>query len=56
MSDSTYLVIMVGIIAVVALVSVPGLFRKRCPDCGTWNSLEASNCSHCPHVFPEDGP
>lgn len=56
MSETAYLVVMVSIIAVVALVSVPGLFRKRCPECGAWNGLEANNCSHCPHMFPEDGP
>lgn len=55
-SETAYLVVMVSIITVVALVSVPGLFRKRCPECGAWNGLEAINCSHCPHVFPEDGP
>lgn len=56
LSETAYLVVMVSIIAVVALVSVPGLFRKRCPQCGAWNALEAENCSKCPHVFPEDGP
>ncbi len=55
-SETAYLMIMVSIIIVVALVSVPGLFRKRCPKCGAWNGLEANNCSHCPHIFPEDVP
>lgn len=56
MSETAYLVVMVSIITVVALVSVPGLFRKRCPECRAWSPLEAKSCSKCPHVFPEDGP
>lgn len=23
------------------------VFRVRCPNCGTWNQLEASKCSYC---------
>ena len=55
-SETAYLIVMVGIILAVAVASVPWLFRKRCPDCGAWTELEARNCRKCPHIFPEDSP
>jgi hypothetical protein len=51
-----YLAIMVGVIVVVALVTVPSLLRKRCVSCGTRNSLDARMCVKCGVAFPEEPP
>jgi ribosomal protein L40E len=49
-----YLVIMVGIIALVTAVSVPSLFLKKCPHCGKRNGLEARICRACGADLPEE--
>lgn len=56
MSANIYLGVMLAIIALVTAVSVPSLFRKRCPRCGAKNSLDAKTCKKCTAVFPEDEP
>ena len=52
-SSTIYLVIMVGIIALVTAVSVPSLFWKKCPACGKHNHLDAETCKACGAEFPE---
>ncbi len=54
LSSTLYLVIMVGIIALVTLVSVPSLFLRKCPECGKRNSLEAPVCRSCGAALPEE--
>jgi len=54
MSSTTYLAIMLGIIAVLTAVSVPSLLRKRCPKCGVKNALEAQRCKQCGFPFPDN--
>ena len=53
MSKTLYLVIMLGIIAVITIASVPSLFRKTCPKCGSRNWLEAKTCKQCGTAFRE---
>jgi len=53
LSKTLYLVIMLGIIAVITIASVPSLFRKACPKCGMKNWLEAKACKQCGAPFPE---
>jgi len=47
---------MVGIIALVTLISVPSLFVKRCPKCGRRNFLDVRACKYCGAVFQENEP
>jgi ribosomal protein L40E len=54
MPGLTYLAIMLGVIAIVAIVAAPSLFHKKCQKCGTRNSLDARACSTCGDAFPED--
>lgn len=49
-----YLVVMVGVIALTALVALPALMFKRCPGCGKINLVDARVCRTCGHVFPEE--
>ena len=53
MSKTLYLVIMLGIIAVITIASVPSLFRKTCPKCRSRNWLEAKSCKQCGTPFRE---
>ena len=53
MTSTLYLIVMLGIIILVTLLSVPSLFRKACPDCGTKNWLEAKTCKKCGKTFAE---
>ncbi len=53
MSSDTYLVVMVGVILLVAVISAPALFTKRCASCGARNRLAAPECRACQAVFPE---
>lgn len=55
MPGITYLAVMLGVIAVIAIVVIPSLLRKKCPNCGTRNSLDASVCSECGELFPDKG-
>lgn len=48
-----YLAIMLAVIAVVAIVGALRLFRKKCPDCGKPNTLDASECVECGRVFED---
>jgi hypothetical protein len=49
-----YLPVMLGIIALVTIVSVPSLFWKKCPSCGRRNILDAVTCQVCGAPFPEE--
>ncbi|HEX72428.1 MAG TPA: zinc-ribbon domain-containing protein [Candidatus Hydrogenedentes bacterium] len=51
-SQTLYLVVMVGIIAVITAISVPSLFFKKCPKCGRRNLLKATACSACGTELP----
>ncbi|GMV94474.1 MAG: hypothetical protein AMXMBFR82_42520 [Candidatus Hydrogenedentota bacterium] len=55
MPGFTYLAVMLGVIAVIAVVVIPSLLRKKCPSCGTRNSLDARVCSSCGGPFPGEG-
>jgi len=54
MTPELYALLMVGVIALVGVVVVPALLRKRCGGCGTRNPLDATMCSACRRPFPED--
>lgn len=54
MPGLTYLAVMLGIIALIAFLVAPSLFHKKCPKCGTRNSLDARVCSNCGDPFAED--
>jgi ribosomal protein L40E len=43
---------MVGIVALVALVSAPALLTNKCPHCGQRNGLEAKICRKCGGALP----
>ena len=47
MSSGLYLFIMLGVILLVTFISIPSLFRKKCPNCGTKNWIEADTCKKC---------
>lgn len=49
-----YLAVMVGVIALVTLISVPSLFTRRCPKCGARNRIEARLCRACGFELPAD--
>jgi hypothetical protein len=51
---TVYLVIMLVIIGGITVISVPSLFRRKCPQCGGKNHVEAKVCEHCGTAFPED--
>ena len=52
--SALYLIIMLGVVAVVALISVPSLIRQKCHKCGARNSLEATHCIRCGVPFPRE--
>ena len=49
-----YLALMLGIIGLITALSVPSLFRKKCPKCETRNGIEARTCKECGAPFPEE--
>jgi predicted amidophosphoribosyltransferase len=49
-----YLIAMLGVIVAVGFTCVPPLFRKRCPNCGARNTLDAASCRRCSQPFPMD--
>jgi len=51
--SALYLVVMLGIIALICAASVPSLFFKKCAKCGRRNGIETSVCKHCGTAFPE---
>jgi len=53
-SSNLYLAVMVGVIALVTVISVPSLFFKRCAGCGRRNILDAVHCRGCGMAFPEE--
>jgi len=55
-SATLYVTIMLAIIAVCTLVSVPPLFFKKCPKCGTRNFVEARKCKVCETPLPDERP
>ena len=54
MGETLYLAIMVGVIVLVAVVCVPPLLRRKCPECGARNSLDAVECRTCRAPFSQD--
>lgn len=54
MPGFTYLAVMLGVIALIAIVVIPSLFHKKCSKCGIRNSLDAKVCSGCGEPFPTD--
>ncbi len=54
MPGLTYLAVMLGVIALIAILVIPSLFHKKCSKCGTRNSLDAKVCSGCGGPFPTD--
>jgi ribosomal protein L40E len=55
MVHAVYLAVMVGVMALVTVVCVPSLLRRRCRACGARNSLESDLCSRCGTPFPDRG-
>jgi len=49
-----YLALMLGVMAVCLIVSIPSLFRKKCPNCGVRNGLDAKTCKSCQVPFAEE--
>lgn len=54
MTKMLYLALMLGIIGLITALSVPSLFRKKCPKCETRNGIEARTCKECGAPFPEE--
>ena len=54
MPGIAYLAVMLGVIALIAILVIPSLFLKKCSKCGIRNSLDARICSSCGERFPED--
>ena len=54
MPGKIYLFALLGVIALVTIVAVPSLFRKKCLKCGARNSLDAKECGGCGAPFPEE--
>lgn len=48
-----YLMVMMGIIALICAASVPSLFFKKCANCGRRSGIEAPVCKQCGTPFPE---
>ena len=44
---NVYLLIMVGIIAVVLVVTVPAMFVPKCVQCGKRNEIDTAVCTQC---------
>ena len=55
-TTTIYLLVMVGIIAVVTAVSVPSLFFRKCPACGKRNAVDADRCRACSAALPQEDP
>lgn len=53
-TEQMYLVVMVGIIAVISAIAIPSLFFKKCPQCGRRNRLDANTCAACGAALPEE--
>ncbi len=53
--DSPYLYIMLGIIVVVTAVSVPSIFRPKCPKCANRNWVSAKQCGQCGAELDAEG-
>lgn len=45
---------MLGLVALVSIVTLPGLLAKKCAECGVRNGLDATACKGCAHPFPDD--
>jgi len=54
MSETTYVLVMLGIIALIGVLVVPALIRKRCMKCGERNTLDAESCVKCKAPFPNE--
>lgn len=54
MSGKLYLLIMLGVIFLITAVSIPSLFRKKCPNCGAKNWIESKTCKKCGTVFNDE--
>ena len=54
MPGTTYVLVMLGIVALIGVLVVPALIRKRCTKCGKRNSLDAESCAKCKAPFPDD--
>jgi hypothetical protein len=54
MRENLYLFVMLAIILVMVLVTVPSLFRAKCPRCGARNRLDAKQCAKCGEALPDD--
>jgi uncharacterized OB-fold protein len=54
MSDSVYLVIMVGIVLLTTVVTLPALLMKRCAVCGRRSLVDTRICRGCGAEFPVD--
>lgn len=52
MSSTLYLLLMVGIIAVVAAVVTPALILKRCAHCHARALIDTPRCRRCGQDFP----
>lgn len=49
-----YVIIMLGLMALVGVACVPALLRKNCPACGARNRLDAVLCSKCRAPFSDE--
>ena len=47
MSDELYLAIMLGVVAILTVIAVPALIRRKCPKCGARNGIDAKVCKQC---------
>ena len=54
MSNTLYLVVMLGVIGLLVAVIVPALFWKKCPACGARNIVDATTCSNCAAPFQDE--
>ena len=51
--SALYLIVMLGVIALICAAGVPSLFFKKCAKCGRRNGIEASACKQCGALFPK---
>lgn len=54
MSSALYVVIMLGIMALISAVTLPAMLWKKCPNCRKRNDLDAEQCTECETPFPKD--
>ena len=54
MPGKIYLFVLLGVIALVTVIAVPSLFRKKCMKCGARNPLDATECGGCGAPFTEE--